>query len=136
MRGFRWIQGYYLASPIFFLFGLWWGFEVRVTFIPDAGCRFGYYLVLSGLGLLAYFRPKSAPWVALGESTINLFLIILWILLPIYTLGDVGDLRVPYTPAEVLVNGLLAGSFFVLGFYRAQGVIFERYPWLKSPRGR
>jgi hypothetical protein len=124
------IQGYYLASPLFFLAGLWWGFEVRATFIPDTGYRFGYYLVLSALGLLAHFRPKSAPWVALGESTLNLFLIILWILLPIYTLDEAWDL---YTPAEVLVNGLLAGSFFVLGFYRAQGVILDRY---RSPRGR
>lgn len=139
MRGFRWIQGYYLASPLFFLVGLWWGFEVRVTFIPDAGYRFSYYLLLSVLGLLAHFRPRSAPWVALGESALNLFLIILWILLPVYTLADAWDLAevgVPYTAAEVLVNGLLAGSFFVLGFYRAQGAILDRYPWLGSPRGR
>lgn len=57
----------------------------------------------------------------------------LWILLPIYSLGeagiDQGPLSVPYTPGQVLVNGLLAGSFFLLGFYRAQGVILERFPW-------
>jgi hypothetical protein len=140
MGALRWIQGYYLASPLFFLAGLWWGFEVRVTFIPDAGYRFVYYLVLSILGLLAHFRPKSAPWVALGESTLNLLLIILWILLPIYALGedplDQGQMGVPYTPSQVLVNGLLAGSFFVLGFYRAQDAIAAQFPWIKNPRGR
>ena len=88
LRGLRWIQGYYLASPFFFLFGLWWGVEVRVTFITEPGPRFLYYLVLSGLGLLAHFRPRSAPWVALGESALNLLLIMLWILLPIYSLAD------------------------------------------------
>jgi hypothetical protein len=134
VRGLRWIQGYYLASPLFFLVGLWWGVEVRVTFIPDPGRRFLYYVVLSGLGLLAHFRPASAPWVAVGESSLNLLLIMLWILLPIYSLADgvmeSGAIGVPYTPGQVLVNGLLAGSFFLLGFYRAQGIILARFPWM------
>ena len=133
---FRLIQGYYLASPFFFLIGIWWGFEVRASFIPDPTKRFLYYVLLSGLGLLAYFRPKSAPWVALCESSLNLLLIMLWILLPIYSLGeagiDHGPVGVPYTPGQVLVNGLLAGSFFLLGFYRAQGAILERFPWMSS----
>jgi len=134
VRALRWIQGYYLASPLFFLIGLWWGVEIRVTFIPDLGHRFVYYLALSGLGLLAHFRPTSAPWVALGESSLNLLLIMLWILVPIYSLADgvmdSGAIGVPYTPGQVLVNGLLAGCFFLLGFYRAQGVILARFPWM------
>ena len=132
MTAIRWIQGYYLSSPVFFLIGLWWGFEVRVTFLPDPGIRFLYYVVLSGLGLLSHFKPKLAPWVALVESTVNLLLIFLWILLPIYSLAEGGleggALGVPYTPGEVLVNGALAGGFFVLGFYRAQGALLKRLP--------
>jgi hypothetical protein len=72
--------------------------------------------------------------VALCESSINILLIILWILLPIYSLGEGGieqdPLGVPYTPTQVLVNGLLAGSFFLVGFYKAQGRILKRFPWL------
>jgi len=128
------------VSPLFFLVGLWWGWEVRVTFLPDLEARFLYYVALSALGLLAHFRPGTAPWVALGESTLNLLLILLWILLPIYALTEnaleTGATGVPYTPAEVLVNGLLAGSFFVLGFYRAQGAILARLPWLGNGRVR
>lgn len=134
MRGLRWIQGYYLASPLFFLLGLWWGVEIRVSFIPDPGRRFLYYVGLSGLGLLAHFRPGSAPWVALGESSLNLLLIMLWILVPIYSLGDAvmesGATGVPYTVADVVLNGLLAGSFFLLGFYRAQAALLARFPWM------
>jgi hypothetical protein len=113
--------------------------EVRVTFIPDLGPRFVYYLILSSLGLLAHFRPSAAPWVALGESSLNLLLIMLWILLPIYNLPDgLGDsvpTGIPYTATQVLVNGLLAGSFFLLGFYKAQGEILKRFPWMagRSP---
>ena len=136
MKGLRWIQGYYLASPVFFLVGLWWGMEIRVTFIPDPGPRFVYYLALTGLGLLAHFRPTVAPWVALGESALNLLLIMLWILVPIYSLAEsameTGATGVPYTPGQVLVNGLLAGCFFLLGFYRAQGEILKRFPWLSA----
>jgi len=132
LKAISWIQGYYLASPLFFLVGLWWGWEVRVTFLPDPVLRFAYYVALSGLGLLAYFRPRSAPWVALTESSVNLLLIMLWILLPIYSLAEEavggGQASVPYTPGQVLVNGLLAGGFFILGFYRAQGAILSRRP--------
>jgi len=39
------------------------------------------------------------------------------------------------------VKGLLAGGFFLMGFYRAQGAILARFPWLvvgerKDPRSR
>ena len=134
MKGLRWIQWYYLSSPLFFLVGLWWGFEVRVSFLPDPGRRFLYYVLLSALGLLSHFRPRAAPWVALVESSVNLLLIMLWILVPIYSLGDgaleSGAIGVPYTATQVLINGLLAGSFFLLGFYRAQGEILKRFPWM------
>jgi len=115
VKGLRWIQGYYLASPLFFLFGLWWGIEIRVSFIPDPGRRFLYYLVLSGLGLLAHFRPAAAPWVAVGKSSVNLLLIMLWILVPIYGLAngalESGPIGLPYTPGEVLVNGDSSGQY-------------------------
>lgn len=140
MKALSWIRGYYLASPLFLLMGLWWGLEIRVVFIPDPGPRFLYYLALSALGLLAHYRPFAAPWVALGESTLNLLLIVLWILLPVYGLSDAVlgpeplpasvDLDLPYTTGQVLVNGLLAGSFFLVGFYKAQEEVLKRHPWL------
>lgn len=139
LKELRLIQAYYLGSPLFLLFGLWWGFEVRVTFIPDSGYRFAYYVVLSFLGLLTFFRPRTGPWVALGESALNLLLILAWILIPIYSLTDAalegGPLGVPYTPREVLINGGLAGLFFLVGFYRAQNTIIEKLPWLGGQKG-
>ena len=124
------IRGYYLASPLFFVLGWWWGVELRVTFLPDPGKRFAYYLFISGLGFLTHFRPATGPFVALGESVLNLFLIMAWILLPIYSLGDPlagGVPGVPYTPTEVLINGGLAGSVFLFGFYQAQARIRGRF---------
>jgi len=138
MNGLRYIQGYYLSSPIFLLVGFWWGWEVRATFLPDPGQRFLYYALLGALGLLTHFRPSAAPWVALGESTVNLTLLMAWIVLPIYAFPDAGldqgVVSVPYTPAQVLVNGGLAGAFFLIGFYRAQDAILKRLPWLGGPR--
>lgn len=67
-----------------------------------------------------------------------LFLILGWILLPIYSIGDLtggGEAGIPYTPAEVLVNGGLAGGIFLFGFYQAQARILARPPFLgSSPR--
>ena len=139
MRGLQVIQGYYLASPLFFVMGLWWGWEVRVTFLPDLRHRFAYYVLLSALGLLTHFRASSAPWVALGESALNLLLIMIWILLPIYALPgavESGPMEIAYTVREVLVNGGLAGSFFLVGFYQAEGAILSRFPWLGGRYGR
>jgi hypothetical protein len=125
MAALRAIQLYYLGSPLFLLFGAWWGVELRASFLPGSGARFLYCAGLSGLGLLTWFRPRAAPWVAMGESSLNLLLILLWILLPVYGLGEAwaegGAVGVPYTPAQVIVNGGLAGAFFILGFHRAQG---------------
>jgi len=130
LRRMSLISGYYLASPFFFLIGLWWGWEIRATFLPELRSRFLYYVVLSGLGLLTHFRPATGPWVALVESTLNLLLIMLWILLPIYAMpGELmamGEVGIPYSAQEVLVNGGLAGTFFLVGFYRAQGIILAR----------
>ena len=76
--------------------------------------------------------------MALGESTLNLTLVMAWIVLPIYAIPDAaleqGVVSVPYTPAQVLLNGGLAGAFFLLGFYQAQNVILMRFPWLGGPR--
>jgi hypothetical protein len=138
VKTLRLIQAYYLGSPLFFLFGLWWGMEIRVSFIQDPGLRFGYYVLITALGLLTHFKPNTTPWVAVGESSLNLILIFLWILLPIYQVTDISPdtvpTGVPYTPGQVLVNGLFAGSFFVMGFYRGQAAIVARFPWL-APGG-
>ncbi len=125
MAALRLIQFYYLGSPLFLLFGTWWGVELRASFLPDSRTRFLYYVFLGGLGLLTWFRPRTAPWVAMGESALNLLLVLLWVLLPVYGLAESalesGAVGLPYTPGRVLLNGGLAGSFFILGFYRAQG---------------
>ncbi len=129
MGTLRLIQAYYLGSPLFFLLGLWWGVELRASFLPDPGVRFLYYAFISALGLLTYFKPRTAPWVAMGESSLNLLLILLWILLPIYDLSgwgaEVGDPGLPYTAGQVLVNGGMAGTLLILGFHRAQGAAFK-----------
>jgi hypothetical protein len=131
MSALRWIQAYYLGSPLFLLAGVFWGFELRTTFLPDPVHRLAYYGLISALGLLTYFRPRSGPWVALGESSLNLLLLVLGILLPVYRLPDqvaaAGPLSLPYSAGEVLLNGVLAGTFFVVGFYRAQAEILRRF---------
>jgi hypothetical protein len=131
MKGIAIIKSYYLASPLFLLFSLWWDLEIRATFLPRTDLRLAYYALLTALGILTHYRPAVAAWVAMGESLLNLLLIVFWIMLPIYGMADADPLAapagVPYTPGQVLMNGALAGTFFVLGFYRAQGAILSRF---------
>jgi hypothetical protein len=50
---------------------------------------------------------------------------------PIYRLADQATsgqaFMLPYSAGEVLLNGVFAGSFFLMGFYRAQSEVLRRY---------
>jgi hypothetical protein len=111
-----------VGTPAFALLDLVGGPALRVAGIPELGPRLGYYLVLVALGGLMLKAPQLAPWLGMGESVINLFLILLSILLPIWTLPEVvgagGTLEEAglLTPTK-LVNALLAGGVFIWSFH-------------------
>ncbi len=119
----RWnlVTAYYLATPVFAVLDLGFGVPVRVWALHDPEQRAVYYAIVILAGLLCWSRPKVAPWVGMLESVVNLFLLMLAVLLPIWSLPDAlqsgGPLPRPLG-ALALVNVALSGTILVTSFQR------------------
>jgi len=120
----RWnlVTSYYLATPVFAVLDLGFGVPVRVWGLRDPGHRAIYYAIVVLAGLLCWSRPKVSPWVGMLESVVNLFLLMLAVLLPIWSLPDAllaGDPLPHPLGALALVNVALSGSVLVASFRRS-----------------
>ncbi len=118
----RIIQAYYWATPLFLGLDLLLGLNVRVAGLDGRpGARFAYYAFCFACLGLASWRPHLAGPVGAVESTVNLVLLVLSVLMPIVTLPttfDRGGLEsFPITP-EYMLNFIIAGSVCVLAIRR------------------
>lgn len=117
----RLVAGYYLATPLFAVVDLAAGAPVRVSGVLPGWGRGAYYAVLLLLGFLCRARPAATPWVGMAESSVNIFLLLLGILLPVWSMTDAvlagAPLRGGLTPAAA-GNALLAGGALVMSFHR------------------
>jgi hypothetical protein len=88
----RLLAGYYLAGTLVFTaLDLWIGAGIRVPVLEGSGARWPYYAGLLILGGMALRFPRAAPWVGMGESLVNLTLVLLGVLLPILSRPGVVD---------------------------------------------
>jgi hypothetical protein len=114
------LTAYYLATPLFAALDLGLSAPIRAVGVESPSVRLGYYAASFALGLVMRARPALAPWLAMGESAVNLTLLMASVLLPIWSLGETGDAAgVADLPARVL-NLALSGSVLVYAFYRSQ----------------
>ena len=125
----RVVTGYYLATPLFAVADLAVGVPVRVGEILPPGVRYAYYAALFALGLLCRARPGATPWVGMAESSTNLLILFLSILVPIWSVGDAwmagAPAHVGLTPATG-ANALLAGGAMILSFRKNQEAALGR----------
>lgn len=114
---------YYLGTPAFALADLFFHVPVRVA-LPDGTARAAYYVVAFGLGLVCLRLPAAAPWVGMGESSVNLLILMLAVLLPIWAGPDALLAGGEVADGEVLMgrvaNLALGGTVMVVGFHRAR----------------
>lgn len=114
---------YYLATPLFAAVDLVLGEPVRVAALDAQGWRYAYYGVAFGLGLLCWMRPRVAPLVGIVESSANLLLLLLSVLLPIWTLpGDVaagGGVDLAFGAARIW-NVAIVGAALILSIKRSE----------------
>jgi hypothetical protein len=125
----RVIEGYYLATPLFFAIDLVWREPVRAAALSAPGGRYAYYVVLVLLGLLCRVRPAWAPAIGMGESAFNLLLLILSVMLPIWNLTDQVLTDQPITGGLTQAhvwNFALAGTMAVLSFKRSEWAMRAR----------
>ncbi len=117
------IQAYYLGTPVFWVLDVAFQAPIRAAALPDPGWRLLYYAFAMGCGILARWRPQLTPFVGLAESSVNLLLLVLSVLLPIFMLPAVvaegGDVSLPFGPVQLL-NVFLSGSMLVISFHHNQ----------------
>jgi hypothetical protein len=117
------IAGYLLATPAFVVADLAFDMPFRVAALEGSNLRFLYYGGAMLCGGLTYVRPAVAPWVGMGESATNLFLLMLSILLPIWSMPDAilsgAPLEGPFDQTS-LMNVVLSGSVLLYAYYRNQ----------------
>ncbi|MBI4521476.1 MAG: hypothetical protein HY701_11610 [Gemmatimonadetes bacterium] len=120
MSSAAWVRAYYLATPLFALVD-WLGANVRaVGLAGHPEWRAGYYAVCTIAGLLVHFRPRSAAYVGLVESSTNVLLLVLAVFLPYFdAVASVASggtaFGLPFT-ARFVVNFLLSGAVWVAIF--------------------
>jgi hypothetical protein len=120
-RGTDPLTAYYLATPAFAVLDVVANAPIRISALQSPAHRFAYYGVVFLLGMLCRARPRAAPWVGMLESSANLFLLLLGILLPIWSLPEAvaagGSIQAGLE-GTTAANALLVGGALVLAFHR------------------
>lgn len=115
------LTAYYLGTPLFVVLDLL-GWPVRVADSLEGLMRWGWYAALLALGLLCWARPRAAPLVGMLESSFNLTLVLLSVLLPIWNMAL--DVDAPLGPVafgpQRALTVLLSGAALIVAFQRSQ----------------
>ncbi len=122
---------YYAATPLFFLLDTLAGVNVRVAALDEwPALKYAYYALCMGCGVLTTARPNLASLVGLAESSVNILLLILGIMLPYFrvirALGEGQPVTNPFTTG-VLVNFVLSGTVALVAFYRHTSALGAGY---------
>ena len=115
----RALAGYYLAAPLFLAIDLLFDAPIRAAAIPDRSLRYGYYALTLLCGLVAYLRPRAAPLVGMSECSINLLLLVLGVMMPIFEAparAAAGEALEVGMSTSMLVNFLLSGAVLAISF--------------------
>lgn len=119
------LRWYYLATPLFWIAARVWGVDVRVAFLDDFPVgQDAYYLACCVVGLVVWRAPERAARLGLMESTLNVSLLIVSVMVWYghmldWAAGPSAAVRV--VTARQLVNFVLAAVVAAVsyGLHRA-----------------
>ena len=93
---------------------------IRAAGVESLALRLAYYGGAFALGWIMLSRPALVPWLTMGESAVNLTLLMASVLVPIWSMAQTMDMSaVEELPSRVL-NLVLSGSALVYSFYAGQ----------------
>lgn len=117
------LTAYYLATPLFVVPDVVFSLPVRAAGIPSPGARWAYYALLLALGLVCRRWPDAAPWTGMAESAVNILLLILAVMIPIWSMPDAAlagePLPDPFGAVSVFTF-ILSGAALVVAFHGHQ----------------
>ena len=124
----RWgfFQAYYAGTIPFLLLDAFADLNLRVAaFIDRPDLRAAYYALCLACFAFTFWKPALSTLVGLGESVLNITLLVLGIMLPLVTwdINATGELSLAGPPVtlEKVANFGIAGSVCLLSFYRIVG---------------
>ena len=103
-------------------------FPIRVSALADPGLRYLYYAFALGCGVASRVRPKVGPYVGLAESSLNILLLVLSVMLPIAQLPDLvfaGESLPAPLSGLTLANFVLSGGILVVSFHVHQARLIQ-----------
>ena len=125
-RNSNWLRGYYYSTPLFVLADSLLGLDLRISGLHAPGQRFAYYGFCMLCALLLWFRPRLSPLIGMGESSVNLTILMVSVMLPILRpeLDAAGD----YTGLQGMniLNFVLTGGVLLAAFYSAQRKLLQQ----------
>jgi len=117
----RLVTAYYFGTLLFILLDAVGGWNVRVTGLQGLPTlKYSYYACCLGAGWLVHRYPRSAPFVALSESTINLAILLVGLMSTYLHALDAAIAGAPGTVVITygqIINVLLNGGILITGIY-------------------
>ena len=114
------IRLYYFITPLFFALDLLFGVNFRITIPGSEGDTF-YYLYIAAcfiLGSFVFKSPLSSSLFGLAESSINILLLLLSVMLPIFSLAENLDTMNSFSfGTQEIIHFLIAGTILMLSFH-------------------
>lgn len=127
----RLIALYYLATPAFAALDLLVGVSIRAAGLESTAWRLVYYGFVFAGWLALRYRPDWTPFVGIGESSVNLFLLILSVMGPIFAapliVAEGGDPDIAFGPGRIF-NFLLVGTVLIMSVHAHQRRLARRGP--------
>ncbi len=111
---------YYGITPAFMLAEVMWGWDLRIPLLDSPVWRGLYYLLCILLTPLAWRWPHWLPLAGMIESSINLLLLILSVMLPIFYLPAMYEdtlTQLPFQSPGDILRFLLPASVGLYCFY-------------------
>ena len=117
------ISHYYLCTPLFFIMDFYLGMNIRAVGLMDhPGWRTAYYGFCFLCWLLIWKKPSFTSWVGIGESVLNLLLLIIGLLMPYFSF--IADIDAVENASQVItvqgvINFFIAGMICLHSYYSA-----------------
>lgn len=116
----RWPQYYYASTVAFALLDWLAGANVRAAGLADyPGMRIAYYALCVICALVVRLAPPWSAPVTLAESTVNIVMLILSVLMPLYTFDEETAPALSAAYPQIVANFLIAGTAATVAFYQS-----------------
>jgi len=116
--------GYYLATPLFALLDWIFGWNVRAAGLAEQPAwKNGYYAICTAAGVITALRPSLSRFVGLVESSVNIFLLILGVMLPYWAAvrqaSEGASIQGVSFTFSRLLNFLISGFMWIHVFHQS-----------------